>query len=134
MATPGWLNEWGILTKEWMVGAFCAATLDWIGSKVPVQPGIIGTLFSTAQLATTVMLVFSITNLFGENTASQFITENWFLYNVIWTMSPTATTRLTSGYMRFHRILYGSAPMPKFVSGPSCADGKCTEQKVNNKN
>ncbi len=131
MASPGWLNEWGILTKEWIIGAFCAATLDWIGSKVPIQPGIIGTLFSTAQLATTVALVTSISGLFGEKTASQFITENWFLYNVIWTMSPTATSRLVSSYTRFHRILYGNAPLPSFVSGTSCADGKCTEQKIN---
>lgn len=130
MSSPGWLNEWGILTKEWVIGAFCAATLDWIASKVPVQPGIIGTLFSTAQLATTVALVSSISGLFGERTASQFITENWFLYNVIWTMSPTATSRLVSGYTRFHRILYGNAPMPRLVSGPSCADGKCDDLKI----
>lgn len=130
MASPGWLTEWGILTKEWVIGAFVAKTIDWVASKVPVSPGIIGTLFSTAQLATAVALVSGISGFFGERTASQFITENWFLYNVIWTMSPTATTRLISGYNRFHRILYGNAPLPQFVSGPGCADGKCTEQKI----
>lgn len=122
---PGWLSEWGILTKEWMIGAFVSATLDWIASKVPVQPGIVATLLSTAQLATTVSIVSSISGLFGEKTASQFITENWFLYNVIWTMSPTATSRLVSSYTRFHRILYGTAPLPTLSMAASCADGKC---------
>ncbi len=132
MSQPGWLSEWGILTKEWVIGALCSATLDWIASKVPVQPGIVATLLSTAQLATTVFLVGSISGFFGEKTASQFITENWFLYNVVWTMSPTATSRLVSGYTRFHRILYGSTPLPSFAAGPACADGKCGEHKLAN--
>lgn len=125
MEAPGWLNEWGILTKEWVIGALCSATLDWIASKIPVQPGILATLLSTAQLATAVSIVGGVSGLFGEKTASQFITENWFLYNVIWTMSPTATSRLVSGYTRFHRILYGSAPLPTISAAAECADGKC---------
>lgn len=122
---PGWLAEWGILTKEWVIGALVSATLDWIASKVPVQPGIIATLLSTAQLATSVSIVSSISALFGEKTASQFVSENWFLYNVIWTMSPTATSRLVSSYTRFHRILYGTAPIPRLSTAGPCADGKC---------
>ncbi len=122
---PGWLNEWGILTKEWVIGAFVSATLDWVASKVPVQPGIIATLLSTAQLATTVGIVSGLSGLFGERTASQFITENWFLYNVIWTMSPTATSRLVSSYTRFHRILYGTAPLPQLSTVAPCVGGKC---------
>lgn len=124
MASPGWLNEWGILTKEWVIGSFCAATIDWIAAKVPVQPGIIGTLFSTAQLATAALLAASISGIFGESNVDSF-SPRWLQYNVIWTMSPTATSRLISSYTRFHRILYGNAPIPKTVMGSTCADGKC---------
>lgn len=130
MANVGWFNEWTIFTKEWIIGAFCSATIDWIAGKVPLRPGIVATLFSTAQLATTVGIVYSFSNIFGSTTASQFMADNWFLFNVIWMMSPTATSRLTSSYIRFHRILYGTAPLPEPPSGPSCADGKCNEQKV----
>jgi hypothetical protein len=127
MADAGWFTEWGIFTKEWVIGAFCSATLDWMVSKVPVRPGIIATLLSTAQLATSVSFVYAISNFFGKTTTSQFMSDNWFLFNVIWMMSPTATSRLMSSYARFHRILYGSAPLPEFVSGKSCADGKCKQ-------
>lgn len=130
MSNPGWLSEWGILTKEWVIGAFCAATLDWVGSKIPLQPGIVATLLSTAQLATTVALVSSLSSFFGEKTVTQFVTENWFLYNVIWTMSPTATSRLVRSYAKFHRILYSSAPLPTAMAAAGCADGKCTEPKL----
>jgi hypothetical protein len=95
-----------------------------------VQPGIIGTLLSTAQLAATVSIISGITGLFGQKTASEFITDNWFLYNVIWAMSPTATSRLTRGYVKFHRILYGSNPLPKMVVDSRCPDGKCGEPKT----
>lgn len=130
METPGFVADWGILTKEWFVAAWTAATVDWIASKVPVQPGIIGTLLSTAQLAAVVSIVSGLTGLLGKKTASEFITDNWFLYNVIWSMSPTATMRLMSGYTKFHRILYGTSPLPRPATGPACADGKCAEHKL----
>lgn len=128
MSEGSWISEWGVLTKEWVIGAFVSATLDWIASKVKFSPGLIATLFSTAQLATTVMLIKSVTGLFGERTASQFVTENWFLFNVVWQMSPTAVSRLTGGYTKFHRILYGNAPLPQSIAG--CADGKCATNKI----
>lgn len=128
MASPNWITEWGILTKEWIVGAFCAATLDWIASKVPLRPGLIATLFSTAQLATTVTVTNMASGLLGDKSASQFLTENWFLFNVIWQMSPTAVHRLTGGYTKFHRILYGTTPLPSQVIG-GCVDGNCNTDK-----
>ena len=127
MENVGWFSEWGTLTKEWVIGAFCAATLDWIASKVPLQPGMISTLLSTAQLAATVALVRGMSGFFGEGDNSSL---NCFPYVVIWAMSPTATSRLISGYTRFHRILYGTAPLPTYVAGTVCADGKCDEHKL----
>lgn len=124
MASAGFVSDWAILTKEWVIAAWISATVDWIASKVPVQPGLIGTLLSTAQLAATVSIISGVTDFFSQKASDPF------LYIVIWTMSPTATSRLTRGYTKFHRILYGSAPLPKLAAGPQCPDGKCNEHKV----
>lgn len=129
MSGMSWMSDWGTLTKEWLIGAFCAGTIDWISSKIPLQNGILAILLSTAQLATTVTLVSALASMFGEKTQEQFIVNNWFLYNVVWTMSPTAVRRLTSTYAKYHRIFYGSEPLPKQVltaTSSNCADGKCS--------
>lgn len=122
----GWFSEWGLLTKEWIIGAFCAATIDWIASKVPVRNGIFATLLSTAQLTTTYFLVNSLRGLLGSRRDVIYIADNWLLFNTIWTMSPTAVRRLTSSYRKLHVILYGSATIPQTaVVGANCATGNC---------
>ena len=123
MSTQSWISEWGNLTKDWIFGSFAAATLDWISAKVPVQPGIVALLLSTAQIATAFALSRSFLGILGVNELS--ISEQSFLCLIVWSMSPTATHRLTSTYTRFHRILFGSSPLPAMISGPSCVDGKC---------
>ena len=130
MANVGWFTEWGTLTKEWVIGAFCAATLDWVASKVPLQPGLIATLFSTAQLAASMAMVSGLSGIFGIKSEEELLSQSCFAVVVIWAMSPTATSRLMSGYTRFHRILYGTSPIPTYPAGNACADGKCGEQKL----
>lgn len=125
MSGSGFFNEWGRLTMEWSVSAFCAATVDWIASKIPVRNGIFATLLSTAQLTTTYYLTNSLSGLFGnERKEMIFYADTWVVFNTIWMMSPTATNRLTASYRKLHMILYGSGPMPKAVSG-GCQDGQC---------
>ncbi len=126
----GWFSEWGLLTKEWIVGAFCAATLDWVSSKIPVRNGIFATLLSTAQLTTTYFLVNSLRGLLGSRRDVIYIADNWLLFNTIWTMSPTAVNRLNSSYRKLHMILYGSATIPQSaVVGANCATGNCEAKK-----
>lgn len=128
--TRGWFGEWALLTKEWVIGAFCAATLDWITSKIPVRNGVFATLLSTAQLTTTYFLVNGLRGFFGTRRDVIYLADNWLLFNTIWTMSPTAVHRLTSSYRKIHVILYGSATIPQTaVVGSGCATGNCEEKK-----
>lgn len=129
MASSGFFNEWGKLTLEWCVGAFCAATIDWIASKIPVRNGIFATLISTAQLTITYYLANSLSGLFGNDRGALVnYADSWVVFNTIWTMSPTAIYRLTSSYRKLHMILYGSAPVPKALSD-NCVSGKCSDNK-----
>ena len=127
VAQRGWFGEWSLLTKEWVIGAFCAATMDWMASKVPVHNGIFATLLSTAQLTTTYFLVNSLRGfLIGSEQVKNInnFADNWMLFNTIWTMSPKAVSRLTGSYRKLHVILYGSAPIPQTITA-ACVDGKC---------
>lgn len=128
VATRGWFGEWTLLTKEWVIGAFCAATMDWMVSKVPVRNGIFATLLSTAQLTTTYFLVNALRNFIsgGEEIRNiNSFSDNWLLFNTIWTMSPTAVSRLTSSYRKIHVILYGPVPVTQAAVTTGCADGNC---------
>lgn len=134
LSSRGWFGEWALLTKEWVIGAFCAATMDWMVSKVPVRNGIFATLLSTAQLATTFFLVNSLRNFIagGEVKSINNFADNWLLFNTIWTMSPTAVSRLTGSYRKLHVILYGPAQITPVVPTtttavviPSCPSGSC---------
>lgn len=127
----GWFGEWALLTKEWVIGAFCAATLDWMASKIPVRNGIFATLLSTAQLTTTYFLVNMFRGMLGsERRDVVYLADNWLLFNTIWTMSPTAVHRLSSSYRKLHVILYGSATIPQTaVVGGNCATGNCEDKK-----
>jgi len=124
--TRGWFGEWALLTKEWVIGAFCAATIDWAASKIPVRNGIFATLLSTAQLTTTYFLVNSLRGLLNSNRDVIYFADNWLLFNTIWTMSPTAVNRLSSSYRKLHVILYGQATIPQAaIVGGNCATGNC---------
>jgi hypothetical protein len=122
----GWFGEWALLTKEWVIGAFCAATMDWMASKIPVRNGIFATLLSTAQLATTFVLVNAMRDFISGEKVTNInnFSDNWLLFNTIWMMSPTATNRMMGSYRKFHRILYGSATIPT-TSAVACATGNC---------
>lgn len=122
----GWFSEWGLLTKEWVIGAFCAATLDWMASKIPIRNGIFATLLSTAQLTTTYFLVNGLRGLLGTGRRDViYLADNWLLFNTIWTMSPTAVNRLSGSYRKLHMILYGSAPLPQTLVPGACTTGNC---------
>jgi hypothetical protein len=115
------------LTKEWVIGAFCAATMDWMASKVPVHNGIFATLLSTAQLTTTYFLVNTLRSFIVGSPVKNInnFTDNWLLFNTIWTMSPKAVSRLSGSYRKLHVILYGSGTIPASQIASSCASGKC---------
>ena len=120
----GWFLEWGLLTKEWVIAAFCSATMDWIAAKIPIRNGIFATLLSTAQLTTTYFLVNGLRGLLDTRRDVIYLADNWLLFNTIWTMSPTAVNRLSSSYRKLHVILYGPATIPQAAIS-NCATGNC---------
>jgi len=123
----GWFGEWALLTKEWVIGAFCAATMDWMVSKVPVHNGIFATLLSTAQLTTTYFLVNTLRGFISGSEVKNInnFADTWLLFNTIWTMSPRAVARLTGSYRKLHVILYGSGTIPQ-TAKIECASGNCS--------
>ncbi len=83
----GWFGEWALLTKEWVIGAFCAATLDWMASKVPIRNGIFATLLSTAQLTTAYFLINGLRGLLGTGGRDViYIADNWLftVFKYVW--------------------------------------------------
>lgn len=121
-ASLGWFSEFSLLMKEWAIGAFCAATLDWIGGKVPVRNGIFATLFSIAQLTTTVYAISSLMGLFGGRKQVR-VADYWLAYYAIVLMAPTAISRLRNSYLKLHFILYGPGTIPAAPS--TCPGGNC---------
>lgn len=122
----GWFGEWALFTREWVIGAFCAGTIDWMAGKIPVHNGIFATLLSTAQLSTTFFLVNSLRGFIAGEQVKNInnFSDNWILFNTIWTMSPKAVSRLTGSYRKLHMILYGSSSIP-VTSNLACASGEC---------
>lgn len=122
----GWFGEWALITKQWCVGAFVAATLDWMASKVPVHNGIFATLLSTAQLTTAYFLANAfrgfITNGSNVRSVTNF-NDNWVLFFAIWQMSPKAVSRLSGSYRKLHIILYGQGTLPSMPSTTALVNG-----------
>lgn len=117
-------GEYACLLKEWCSAAICAATLDWVFSKIPVRNGIFATLLSIGQLTCSFFLTNTLLGFLGSGPkALSFLTDNWLAYQTIVIMSPTAIGRLTSSYRKLHVILYGPAKIP--TSPSTCATGNC---------
>ncbi len=122
---------YGQLLKEWCVSAFCSATLDWIGSKIPVRNGIFATLLSIGQLSLAFIATNSVMGLFDSGNLL-YLTDNWLAYNTIIIMSPTAINRLRNSYLKLHFILYGPGKIPE-VTPPDCSSGNCSGQALQEK-
>jgi hypothetical protein len=126
----GVFGLYGQFLKEWCVSAFCAATLDWIASKIPVRNGIFATLLSIGQLTMAFMATNTLMGLFGESSGRfTYVTDGWLSYQTIILMSPTAINRLTSSYMKLHFILYGPGKIPQ-PPVSDCATGNCSTSTV----
>src|ERR1051325_6216327 len=125
------MGSYSQLLKEWCVSAFCAATIDWIASKIPIRNGIFATLLSIGQLTVSFLAVNMMLGLVGGGFAPLklvHITDNWLAYNTIIIMSPTAINRLTNSYKKLHFILYGPGKIPQVPT--DCASGNCGTSNI----
>lgn len=127
--TRGFMGTYGQLLKEWCVASFCAASLDWVASKVPVRNGIFATLISIGQLSAALLSVNAIMGLFsGAPDRLYYYTDTWLSYNTILIMSPTAVSRLSNSYKKLHFILYGPGKIPSGTN--NCPSGNCGTSNI----
>jgi len=95
---------------DWSVAAFISGSADWLFSRHVTDSHILNVFSAILQFAVVTLAIHETVYALGLRKPTNTIQSTWITFFAVWTLSPTAVSKLTNAYYAFHRILYGNKP------------------------
>ena len=102
-----YVKQFSGLSADWGIGAFTAASLDWLFGHHNTDSHVLNLFSALIQFTAATFITYELTYSLGLRNGSNTLQNTWIMYFAVWTMRPKAVKKLSDSYYAMHRILYG---------------------------